>query len=176
MCNKIVELVNYVNSKQILNMKSIKIWSLLAMLFIGMVGCTPVDDDKQPGNNGNEEIVGLVGEWVLTSWSETEPLFNVYVNFKDDNSFEMYEQVYSLTYELVTGTYAVSDGRLTGEYSDGSTWKSSYSVTVTEGEQGNMLQLVDESDVTSIYESTTIPEEVKIEASETRAAGAEHFL
>lgn len=166
-------------------MKSIKIWSLIAMLFIGMVGCEPVDgnDDngKQPndtpgGDNGNVESTGLVGEWVLVSWSETVPPFHVYVNFKDDDTFEMYEQVYSLTYERVTGTYDFTDDNLTGEYSDGSAWKSSYTVTVTAGEDGNTLQLVDESGITSIYESTTIPEDVKNEAEQTRVAGAEHFL
>lgn len=173
-------------------MKSIKIWSLVAMLFIGMAACTPViSDEDNPnntpndnpgGNNGSNQSVGVVGEWVLTSWSEAKPPFHVYVNFKDDDTFEMYEQVYSLTYEYITGTYDLNDDTLTGEYdgnvhTPGSPWKSSYTVTKTEGEDGTFtLELVDESGVASIYTSTTIPEEVKVEASETRAVAAEHFL
>ena len=40
------------------------------------------------------------------------------------------------------------------------------------------LKLIDTADasIVSIYGSTTIPEEVKSEATATRAAGAEHFL
>lgn len=177
-------------------MKSIKIWSLVAMLFIGMAACTPANSGEDNpnnspndnpggnngGNNGSNEGVSVEGEWVLTSWNEIEPPFHVYVNFKEDYTFEMYEQVYSLTYEYITGTYDLDDDTLTGEYdgnvhTPGSPWKSSYTVTKTEGEDGTFtLELVDESGVASIYTSTTIPEEVKVEASETRAVAAEHFL
>lgn len=171
-------------------MKSIKIWSLIAMLFIGMVGCEPIDDNKNPNDNpsdnpndnpndnpGGVNNDGVIGEWVLVSWSEDTPPFHVYVDFNDDNTFEMYEQVYSLMYEYVAGVYHIDGNTLSGNYLHGEDWKSSYTVAFSENAEGvSTMELVDASGIKSIYEATTIPEDVKTEAKETRATGAEHFL
>lgn len=154
-------------------MKSIKIWSLLAMMLIGFAGCDDIDV------NGDSSSSEVTGQWGLVSWCNEVPPFNVYVEFKADGTFDMYEQVYSLTYEYVNGTYSLSNGKLTGVYSDGSQWKTSYNVSIENGDGGvKNLKLVDTADasIVSIYGSTTIPEEVKSEATATRAAGAEHFL
>lgn len=160
------------------DMKSIKIWSLIAMLFIGLAGCESVvtDDGTDSGTNGGDNNVSIVGEWRLVSWCGEVPPFNVYIDFKEDETFEMYEQVYALTYEYVTGTYMFSKGKLTGIYSNGSMMKSKYTVAVTNTEDGKLLELTDEENTVSIYEAVPIPEEVKAEATETRASGAEYFL
>ena len=94
-------------------MKSIKIWSLLAMMLIGFAGCDDIDV------NGDSSSSEVTGQWGLVSWCNEVPPFNVYVEFKADGTFDMYEQVYSLTYEYVNGTYSLSNGKLTGVYSDG---------------------------------------------------------
>ena len=160
-------------------MKSIKIWSLIAMLCFAFVGCENPDNGDNSGNNSNGgNSDSLVGEWKLVSWCNAAPEFNVYIDFNEDGTFEMYQQVYSLNYELYAGTYTVSKGVLSGKYSDMQAWSDSYTCKVETVSGVKQLQLVSQTDATvvSIYETTTISDDVKAEATETRAAGTERFL
>lgn len=159
-------------------MKSLKIWSLVAMLFLGLTACDDPDNNGGTTGGGND-AKDLVGEWDIVSWCDAEPVFNVYIDFNEDGTFEMYQQVYSLTYELYTGSYTVADGVVNGSYSDGEAWKCGYKATFGSDANGaKQLTLVsqDEANITSVYASTTIPEEVKNEAAETRAEVSERFL
>lgn len=117
-------------------MKSLKIWSLVAMLFFGLTSCETPDNGGTGNGGGNSVVKDIVDEWALVSWSDTDPVFNVYVDFNEDGTFEMYQQVYSLTYELYSGNYAVMDGVLNGSYSDGEAWKCGYTATVDVDENG----------------------------------------
>ena len=157
------------------DMKSIKIWSLLAMLFIGLAGCELIPDDGS-GDGGSSTGNKIVDEWCLVSWCGEVPPFNVYIEFKADETFDMYEQVYDLTYEYVSGTYMLSNRKLSGIYSNGSLMKSKYKVAVTKTEDGKLLELTDDENTVSVYKAMPIPEGVKAEAMETRASGAEYFL
>lgn len=160
-------------------MKSLKIWSLVAMLFFGLTSCETPDNGGTGNGGGNSVAKDIVDEWALVSWSDTDPVFNVYVDFNEDGTFEMYQQVYSLTYELYSGNYAVMDGVLNGSYYDGEAWKCGYTATVDVDENGvKRLTLLsqEEPNITSIYTAKAIPEEVKVEATETRSAATERFL
>lgn len=160
-------------------MKSLKIWSLVAMLFFGLTSCETPDNGGTGNGGGNSVAKDIVDEWALVSWSDTDPVFNVYVDFNEDGTFEMYQQVYSLTYELYSGNYAVMDGVLNGSYSDGEAWKCGYTATVDVDENGvKRLTLLsqEEPNITSIYTAKAIPEEVKVETTETRSVATERFL
>lgn len=160
-------------------MKSLKIWSLVAMLFVGLTSCETPDNGGTGTGGGNGAVKDIVDEWALVSWSDAEPVFNVYVDFNEDGTFEMYQQVYSLTYELYTGSYTIANGVLSGSYSDGEAWKCGYKATVDTDENGvKRLTLLsqEEPNITSIYTAKAIPEEVKVEATETRSAATERFL
>lgn len=150
------------------------------MLGFGLTACGEnLGGDDNGGNGGNDSKVAIAGEWGIVSWNGAEPVFDIYVDFNEDGTFEMYQQVYSLTYELFTGHYVADKGVINGSYSDGSAWKCSYKYTVDKDEAGVQRLTLDSEEsivVTSVYTATEIPAEVKAEASETRAMEVEPFL
>ena len=146
-------------------MKSFKIISLAMMLLVALTGC-----GEKEGGKG----VKVAGEWQLVQWNDATPEFKVYIDFNADGTFEMYQQVWSFDYELYTGKYVVTGDVMTGTYADGSNWACGYKVSVVDG-QLTMYSQEDQS-VTSLYEKCTIPEEIKTEATTTRAMEVVPFL
>ncbi len=146
-------------------MRYLKILSLVVLSLVLMTACKNKDN-----NRGDNDAV--VGEWVLVSWNEETPEFNVYISFAADGSFAIYQQVWSLDYELFTGTFTISGDTLKGTYADGSKWASEYKFAKSD----NTLTLVDSADVTGVYEKCTIPEEIIAEATTTRSAEVVPFL
>lgn len=72
---------------------------------------------------------GIIAEWQLTEMtgytSSTVP--SVYIDFKADKSFEIYQKVGDIPrYRKYRGTYEVAGTTLSGEYSDGKAWGSTY--------------------------------------------------
>ena len=147
-----------------------KILSLVAAVLFA-VACGEKQNDPV-GPSAKDGV--LTGEWVLTSWNETAPEFNVYIDFNDDNTFQIYQQVWSFDYELFTGTYNISGDIVTGIYADGSNWACGYKF-VKDGDTLTMYSQEDTS-VTSIYEKCEIPAEIKDEATPTRSAEVVPFL
>ena len=148
-------------------MKSLKIFSLMMLLALAVVGC------EKTSVNGSSKSA-LDGEWVLTSWNEAEPEFNVYIDFNEDNTFEIYQQVWSFDYELYTGTYTITGDIVTGVYADGSIWACGYKF-VKDGDTLTMYSQEDQS-VVSVYTKCEIPAEIKAEATTTRAMEVVPFL
>ena len=75
---------------------------------------------------------GIVAEWQLTDMTgyEAANLPEVYIEFRADKAFEIYQKVGDvMRYRKYTGVYSVSGTTLTGEYSDGEDWGSSYKVS-----------------------------------------------
>lgn len=164
-------------------MKNIKIWSLVALLALALVGCKDKggndDDAPKPAPTPSTEGLAkdIVKQWRIVSFdgANTE-YFDVYIDFKEDGSFEMYQRLYTLNYELYTGTYNVSNDILTGSYADGENWKCAYKGEVS-GEGTNLiLHSQEDVSLTSVYAGTIIPESVKAEAAETRGVESERFL
>lgn len=138
-------------------MKNLKIWSLLLIALIFVVGC---DGDKEDSKKSK----AIVKEWRIESWNNESPVFDVYIAFNEDGTFEMYQQVYTLTYAYYGGTYIANDGLLSGVYSDGSPWESIYKYSVSEDGSQLTLESEESISVVSVYVNETIPEEVKAEA------------
>ena len=148
-------------------MKSLKIFSLMMLLALAVIGC------EKSSVKGSSKAA-LDGEWVLTSWNEAEPEFNVYIDFNEDNTFEIYQQVWSFDYELYTGTYTITGDIVTGVYADGSIWACGYKF-VKDGDTLTMYSQEDQS-VVSVYTKCEIPAEIKAEATTTRAMEVVPFL
>ena len=75
---------------------------------------------------------GIVAEWQLTEMTgyEAAGLPSVYIDFRADKSFEIYQKVGDVKrYRKYTGLYEVSGSTLKGEYSDGEDWGSTYKVS-----------------------------------------------
>lgn len=156
-------------------MKSLKIWSLLAVLAVAITGC---GDDNKGGDAPAPlpEGVSLVKEWRIATWNGSEAPFDVYIDFNEDGSYDMYQQIYTLNYQHFSGSYNLSGDIVTGSYSDGTNWKSGYKVALSA--DGMQLTMHSQEDVsmTAVYNSTIIPEDVKAEAAESRAVDVERFL
>lgn len=153
-------------------MKSLKIWSLVVLLAMALVGCGNDDDNggKAPATNSN-----IVGKWHLASWCGEAPEFDVYIEFKKDGKFDIYQQVWTFTYEHYTGTFTCDGGVISGKYSDGTDWTGSYNYWVANSRL--TLVNVDNSDEVNVYNACVIPAEVVKEAiTATRAEGVVPFL
>ena len=157
-------------------MKSLKIWSLVAMLFFGLTSCETPDNGGTGNGGGNSVVKDIVDEWALVSWSDTDPVFNVYVDFNEDGTFDIYQQVYSLNYEYYGGSYALAGDVLSGEYADGTAWATTYTVSVSEDRSQLTMTSQESVGVTSVYFKESIPEEIKEEAAQTRAQLVEERL
>lgn len=68
----------------------------------------------------------IVAEWHLVSVSGMSSAPDVYVNFAQDLSFELYQKIGEGRYRKYTGTYAVTESLVSGTYSDGEKWGSDY--------------------------------------------------
>lgn len=143
---------------------------MMLLIAATLVGCNKDSKDKGP-NSINEK---LVGEWVLTEWNGEAPEFVVYIDFNKDATFAIYQQVWSLDYQLFEGTCRTKSDVLSGSYTDGSVWATNYKYSVS----GNNLTLTsqDGTSVKSVYEKCTIPEDVIAEATATRSAEVIPFL
>lgn len=154
-------------------MKSLKIWSLVAMLALAMTAC-----DKKGGDQDEPKVGGLENieqEWKLASVNGAPVDFNVYISFSS-GTFALYQQVYTLDYQFYDGEYTVSGNTLFGSYFDGGDWKCDYTGGITEDGKTMTLKSKEDHPVTYVYEACTIPEIVKEEALATRASEFTPFL
>ncbi|MBR5821262.1 MAG: lipocalin family protein [Alistipes sp.] len=163
-------------------MRILKIFSLVALFAMALVGCeepvTPNNPNNGGGNGGDTPVViqtDIVGKWHLTSWCSATPEFDVYIEFAKDGNFNIYQQTWLFTYQHFTGTYQVKDNVLTGKYSDGSSWLTSYTHEVVDSKL--TLKSSSNLDEVSIYEACVIPAEIIEEAhTATRSEEVVPFL
>ena len=140
-----------------------KFFAIFAVALLALVSCNP--DKPKPGEKG-----ALDGEWHLVAWNGEAPEFEVYVEF-NSNGFNIYQQVYTLFYEHFTGTYNISGDILTGSYADSTNWACGSKFLFEDGKL--LLQSQEDTSIVSVYEKCTIPQEIKDEATTTRASEAE---
>lgn len=157
--------------KNIRDMKSLKIWSLAVLLLVTMVGCK--------NKSGDEQKIGgfdkIEQEWKLVSVNGVDAEFNIYISFSS-GMFALYQQAFTVDYKFYDGEYHVSGDTLSGSYFEGGDWKCDYTGGITEDGKTMTLKSKEEHPITCVYEACTIPEEVKEEATGTRAVDAIPFL
>ncbi len=146
-------------------MKNLKIWSLMALVLVAMSSCDG-SESKQP-MAGIEKIYN---EWKLVTWGGVDAPFTVYIDFNEDGSYELFQQIYDLSFVKFSGKYNISGDIITGTYADGSNWKSGYKVGISG--DGSTLTMYSQEDVSieGVYQTTIIPEDVKAEGNGTRVA------
>lgn len=160
-------------------MKNIKIWSLVMIFALALAACG--DKNNKTPNEPTPDASGLasaiVGEWHLSSFDGAQTdYFDVYLEFKADGSFDMYQRLYTLNYEYYSGSYNVSGDIVTGSYADGKNWLSGYKAELSADCKTLTMHSQEDVSLTSVYISEAIPEDVKAEAEATRAVSAERFL
>lgn len=78
-----------------------------------------------------------------------------------NGSFNIYQKVETSLYVHYTGSFSASDNQLTGRYSDGVAWSSSYTYEIS----GETMTLTSTTSEVSVYKRSTVPDEVRAAAS-----------
>ena len=145
------------------------------------VGCKPDngsngDDPAQEWHTSGQ----LVGEWELTEWNDSsDNAMKVYLRFNENDTFDMYQRIYSAIWVHYTGTFTLNGSVLKGVYSDGEPWSADYDIAYSNEPLRIRLTNVESGNDVSIYSSTTIPESVIedcTEATNVRSVVLERFL
>lgn len=126
------------------------LYMLSALLMLAGCGEKNGEDDKK----STAEL--LCGEWHSTTLTVSG---DVYLDFNEDKTFEMYQKIGDGAYRLYRGTWNVENDILSGKYNDGENWAASYDVAI-EGKNLTLTSRNDAAEVTK-YSSCTVPEEVK---------------
>lgn len=118
------------------------------------------------GDKGGDSKKGLdiTGQWELID-IETKAVqigeaeIEVYIEFKKDNSFNLWQMIGAGRFEKMTGTWILNQNVLSGKYSDGKAWGANYEVGI---ESGNLVMTETKQDIqTYIYRKCTIPSDIQ---------------
>ena len=104
------------------------ICALVALLGFSSCGSKPAD--KKDMLPGNWELTGM--EAASKSVTTGGVVISVYLSFGADGSFALYQQLGEGRFRYFDSTWSVADDKLTGVYSDGTAWGTSYDFEVTE--------------------------------------------
>lgn len=77
-------------------------------------------------DNGPAVSEKIVAEWHLVGVSGMTSVPQVYVDFSQDLTFELYQKIGEGRYRKYEGTYTVTGSLVSGQYSDGEKWGSDY--------------------------------------------------
>lgn len=107
------------------------------------------------------EVLDISGEWRLTDMTLTKSVqlgdqtIEIYIAFKQDNTFDLWQFLGAGRYEKFTGTWTLAEDILTGKYSDGSQWGNVYRVSLKNDTL--TLEATENSSDVYTYTRTTIP-------------------
>lgn len=129
--------------------KILLIFAVLALV----ASCGKNEEGKKPKIDLEEQ---LIGQWHSTSISVEG---DIYIEFYQEKSFELYQQIGEGAYRLYRGTWNLEGDLLTGKYNDGEDWAAAYKVAI----EGDVLTMTSQNDAaeTSTYKKSDIPSEVK---------------
>ena len=104
----------------------------------------------------------IVAEWHLVSVSGMSSTPEVYINFAQDLSFELYQKVGEGRFRMYQGTYAVTEFLVSGVYSDGEKWGSDYEASF----DGDKLVMTAQNGSAEVctYEKKALPDTDKAAA------------
>ncbi len=108
----------------------------------------------------------IIGEWQLSGVSTKAVTFagqtvDVYLAFETGGGFTLYQMLGQGRYHSYTGKWAVAGNTLTGTYSSGSSWGSSYTVDITDK---TLTLTSDTGGEVDTYVKVSIPDSIKKEA------------
>lgn len=108
-----------------------------------------------------EKTLDVKGEWELTDvkmatksalvGAET---VTVYVKFSEDGTFAMYQMVGDGRFVAFSGSWKLAGSTLSGTYADGTSWASSYEVSV---DKSTLTMTTEDGLDVFVYKACTIP-------------------
>lgn len=131
-----------------------------AALLALSLSCGKLPDSGEP--SALED--GISGEWNLVSVTGLDMSeIDVYLVLEEE-TFELYQKVGTGRHYLYTGIYHLDGDELTGEYSDGTSWGSSYLTQISPDGNTLVLEADNVSHETSTYTRKAVPDEIRTEA------------
>ena len=131
-----------------------------ALLMITATGCKK--EDKKVDYKAS-----LVGQWHCTPEGMDA---EIYVEFVQDGSFALYQQVGEGRYRKFTGLWQCEENILSGTYADGSPWGSTYQMEFNDGIL--TLTALNGSNEVMTYIKKDIPGEVLEDCIEVKSSGS----
>ena len=133
---------------------------LTALMLITATGCKK---DEKP----IDCKATLPGEWHCTPEGLDA---DIYADFEENGSFDLYQKLGEGRYRHYTGTWECKGNTLSGKYSDGSDWGSSYTVVFTDNDNMTFTALNGSEEV-MVYTRESVPSEVKEDCIEAKSEG-----
>lgn len=155
------------------SMKIFRILAVVALMAVAVVGCKKNKGDNGPVNGNSVALELVAKQWKLQSVNGVDAEFVVYLDLKNDMSFEMFQQLYTLEYEAYIGTYSLKGDVLKGSYITGQNWKSEYRI-VSVSDSALELESIEENSITMVYAATTIPADIA--TTRSHSSGVEPLL
>lgn len=115
------------------------------------------DDDNE--NTEQVEDVDLTICWHLVSFCNAPADVDIFIDFQKSGKFVIYQRTEELSYTVFEGTYTVDEENalLTGVYSDGTPWLSSYNYVVDKAVQQLTMTSVENPSEVAVYEPAKVP-------------------
>lgn len=125
---------------------------ILAIVSLLIIGC---------GENKTPVAVDVTGQWELADLVTTRSVqigdqkIEVYIDFKADNTFKLWQMLGTGRHRLYEGTWQLTENTLTGKYSDGKEWGTAYEVSIVD----DVLHMKETKTGTEtyVYRKCTIP-------------------
>ena len=135
-------------------MKTISKVILSLSILLAAVSCNKI--------KGPDVAEAIVSKWHLISVSGQSSTPEVYVEFAQDLSFELYQKIGEGRYRKYTGSYTVTESIVSGTYSDGEKWGSDYEASF----DGDKLVMTAQNGSAEVctYEKKALPDTDKADA------------
>lgn len=114
--------------------------------------------------NKEDKALDITGQWELIDIQTKaaqigDAAIEVYIEFKEDNTFSMWQMLGVGRHEKMSGTWTLTGNVLNGKYSDNKDWGTGYNVSI-ESDNLYMTEMKTGSEV-CVYGRCTIPSDLK---------------
>lgn len=152
-------------------MKKILSYAIAAIFAVSSWSCRKAEPDG-PVTGPEEEIEEVTDYAALAvgEWNYADPGYgaDIRVSFEEEFTFNLYQKVGDGRYRHYSGTWSVEENIISGSYSDGSGWGSSYSLEFVDDDTMIMTAL-NESDDEMTYFREEIPASIKENVVEVKS-------
>lgn len=137
-------------------MKSFRYILSAVLAVLAMASCNKNNPEQKPEWTSEGSVTGT---WHLLSWTALTSA-DIYVSFNENGTFDLYQRLYSPTYEHLTGSWDLNAGILSGEYDDGTSWRADYNFLISTSGDEMILTATHDADDKATYVRAGIPEEI----------------
>ena len=140
------------------------LYFLTALAMIAISSCKP--EEKPSNEEPMDYKAHLTGEWHC---APAQYDADIYIAFNQDGSFDLYQKIGDGRHRHYSGRWNSEDSILSGTYSDGSPWGSTYQLVFNDANT-LVLTATDSSEEAMTYARKEIPAQVKENSINVKSA------